>query len=463
MLFSQFKRTIDHYQLLKKGDRLIVGVSGGMDSMVLLHLFNAYREVLNLFLIIAHVNHGLRPEESNREAELVREESERLGLPFEYGEFDVKRFKKEEGLSLQDAARRVRFHFFYDLLKKHHAQKIALGHHADDQVETILLRWIRGSGLQGLKGMLPIREGKVIRPLLEVWRSEIESFAHEKKIPYLIDSSNLKKDYLRNRIRLSLIPWMEKEFQPNFKKTLLRSSALLRDENDYLEKGAEEAYQKLVHQEGDGFFFRFSEYRSLHQAIQWRVIIRILKNIYQGELKGGKCEWSMVHQIYQALQASSPSFYIELPDGILGEKRYDHVFLRKGKIERLPPFEIKLVCPGRTFVEPLKREVLIEETDQDEFQRASKDPNIAFIDYGSLRFPLVLRNFRSGDRFHPLGTKGSQKIKEFFIDHKIPKFERSNIPLLVSGEIIAWIVGYRIDERVKITDKTQRVLKIRMI
>ena len=167
MLLNQVKRTIDRHHLLEKDDRLIVGVSAGVDSMVLLHLLNTFREAFDLSLIVAHVNHGLRPEESEREAELVQKESERLGIPFEYGQFNVKEFQKLRGFSPQEAARRIRFHFFYDLLQKHRAQKIALGHNAEDQVETILLRLLRGSGLQGLKGILPIREGKVIRPLLE--------------------------------------------------------------------------------------------------------------------------------------------------------------------------------------------------------------------------------------------------------------------------------------------------------
>src|SRR3989304_3345534 len=268
MLFNRIKRAIDRYHLLEKGERLIVGVSAGVDSMVLLHLLNAYREAFDLSLIIAHINHGLRPEESEREAELVHKESERLGLPFEYAQFDVKEFQKLGGLSRQDAARRIRFRFFHDLLQKHDAQKIVLGHNADDQVETVLLSLIRGSGLQGLKGILPIRGGKVIRPLLEVWREEIESYALEKRIPFFIDSSNLKGDYLRNRIRLSLIPLIEKEYQPNFKETLLRTSSILREENNYLERGAEEEYQKIVREEKDTLSFKFSEYQSLHQAIQ---------------------------------------------------------------------------------------------------------------------------------------------------------------------------------------------------
>ena len=463
MLFNQVKRTIDHYHLLEKGDRLIVGVSGGVDSMVLLHLLNAYREVFDLSLIVAHVNHGLRPEESAKEAELVQKESARLGCPFEYGQFNVKEFQKLGGLSPQDAARRIRFHFFYDLLQKHHAQKIALGHNADDQVETVLLRLIRGSGLQGLKGILPIRGRKVIRPLLEVWRGGIESFAIEKKIPFLIDSSNLKNDYLRNRIRLALIPLIEREYQPSFKETLLRTSSILREENDYLERGAEEAYQRIIQEERDTLFFKFSEYQSLHQAIQGRVLKKILRRIYDWEMIREEGEWSDVHKIYQKMHQSSPSFLLELPYGVRVEKRYDIVLLGKGGVKPFPPFEVELISPGRTFIEEIGKEVVVEEAERDKFKNYNGSSNTALMDYESLRFPLKMRNFRPGDRFHPLGVRGTQKLKDFFINHKVPRFERPNVPLLISGEMIAWIAGYRIDERVKVTEKTIKVLKVMVV
>lgn len=463
MLLYRVKRTIDRYGLLEEGDRLIVGVSAGVDSMVLLRLLNAYREAFHLSLIVAHVNHGLRPEESEKEAELVQKESERLGLPFEYGQFNVKEFQKLGGLSPQDAARRIRFHFFYDLLRKHRAQKIALGHHADDQVETVLLRLIRGSGLQGLKGILPIREERVIRPLLETWRGEIESFALEEKIPFLVDSSNLKKDYLRNRIRLSLIPLIEGDYQPNFKEILLRTSILLRGENDYLERGAEEAYEKIVREEKDTLSFKFSEYRSLHQAIQWRVTRRILGKIYDRGMVMEEEEWSDVQKIYQKLRSSSPSFLLELTHGVWLEKRYDIVSVGKGGENAFPPFEVELIFPGRTFIEEIGKEVVIEETDVDEFRRTGGSLDTAFMDLETLRFPLKMRNFRPGDRFCPLGVKGSQKLKDFFIDHKVPKFERPKIPLLTSEEMIAWIVGHRIDERVKVTEKTNKILKVKVV
>jgi tRNA(Ile)-lysidine synthase len=464
MLLEQVKRTIDRYHLLDKGDRLIVGVSAGVDSMVLLHLLNTYRQEFDLSLIVAHINHGLRPKESEKEAELVQKESERLGLTFEYGQFNVKEFQKVGGISLQDAARKIRFHFFNVLLQKYNANKIALGHNADDQVETVLLRLMRGSGLKGLKGMLPIREGRVIRPLLEVWRREIESFAEEMKIPYLLDSSNLKKNYLRNRLRLTLIPLIEKEYQPNFKKIVLKTSTILREENDYLERGAEEAYQKIVREEKDALSFKFSEYQFLHPAIQWRIIQKMLGRIYSGETVIEEREGMEVDQIYKKFHQLLPSFFIELPHGVSLEKRYDLVLIGKGWVKPVPPFEVELISPGRNYVEEIKREVVIEETSRDDkFKDLYGLPDIALLDYQSLQFPLKMRNFRPGDRFRPLGVKGTQKLKEFFIDHKIPKFERPRILLLISGEMIAWVVGYRIDERVKVTEKTQRILKVEVI
>ena len=464
MLLEQVKRTIDRYHLLDKGDRLIVGVSAGVDSMVLLHLLNTYRQEFDLSLIVAHINHGLRPKESEKEAELVQKESERLGLTFEYGQFNVKEFQKVGGISLQDAARKIRFHFFNVLLQKYNANKIALGHNADDQVETVLLRLMRGSGLKGLKGMLPIREGRVIRPLLEVWRREIESFAEEMKIPYLLDSSNLKKNYLRNRLRLTLIPLIEKEYQPNFKKIVLKTSTILREENDYLERGAEEAYQKIVREEKDALSFKFSEYQFLHPAIQWRIIQKMLGRIYSGETVIEEREGMEVDQIYKKFHQLLPSFFIELPHGVSLEKRYDLVLIGKGWVKPVPPFEVELISPGRNYVEEIKREVVIEETSRDDkFKDLYGLPDIALLDYQSLQFPLKMRNFRPGDRFRPLGVKGTQKLKEFFIDHKIPKFERPRILLLISGEMIAWVVGYRIDERVKITENTQKVLKVKVM
>jgi tRNA(Ile)-lysidine synthase len=462
MLLNQVRRAIERYHLLEQGNRVIVGVSGGIDSMVLLRLLSTLRLDLNLFLVVAHVNHGLRPEESEKEAALVRAESERLGLPFEYGKFDVREFQRTRKLSAQDAARKIRLHFLNHLLLKYDAQKIALGHTADDQVETFLLRLIRGAGLRGLKGMLPVREGKVIHPLLDVWRRDIESFAKENGIAFLLDSSNLERNYLRNRLRLDLIPLIEKEYQPGFREVVARTTTLLREEDDYLEEKAGEAYLRVVHEEKNHLSFRFSEYRSLHKAIQWRVLRKMLERFCRGEkmMEDGELD---LDSIYRRLTRQS-SFAMSLPCDVSLEKRYDAVCLKKGRPKPPPPFAVEIISPGRTAIAEIGIEVVIEEmTREDRLGDLKGAPDVALLDYHRLRFPLKMRNFRPGDRFQPLGLKGTQKVKQFFIDRKVPRFERPNVPLLISGETIAWVVGHRIDERFKVTEKTRKILRVEVL
>ena len=432
--------------------------------MVLLYLLHALRRPFDLELIVAHVNHGFRPDEAEKEAELVRSESERLGLLFEYGRFDVKAFQKAGGWSPQDAARRIRFRFFNDLLKKHSARKIALGQNADDQVETVLLRLMRGAGLSGLKGMLPIREGKVVRPLLEVWRSEIESYARANNIPYLVDSSNLKKEYVRNRVRLDLIPLIEKEIQANVKRVILKASTIFREEDDCLDRAAEEAYRKIIRHEKATVSLSASEFQTLHKAIQWRVVRKMLARVRSEETGSEEDEWPEMDSVCEKLIHPSASFRTNLPCGLFLEKRYDEVFVGRGKRFPTPPFEVELVVPGRTSIQEIGKDVVSEEVARnDHVGMIETTPETALLDYDRIRLPLKMRNFRPGDRFQPLGVRGTQKVKEFFIDHKVPVFERSSIPFLVSAEGIAWIVGYRIDDRFKITDRTQKILKVQVV
>jgi len=174
-------------------------------------------------------------------------------------------------------------------------------------------------------------------------------------------------------------------------------------------------------------------------------------------------EWSDVHQIHQRLRKPPPSFILELSRGLWIEKQYDIVKLGRGGVKPFPPFEVELIFPGHTFIEEIGKEIVIEDVNRDHFGDYKESLTMAFMDYESLQFPLKVRNFRPGDRFRPLGVKGTQKVKEFFIDHKIPRFERPKVPLIISGEMIAWVVGYRIDDRVKVTEKTKKVLKVKVV
>ncbi len=461
MLIESFKRTIERYRLLDRGDRVVVGVSGGVDSMVLLHLLCAFRENYSLSPIVAHVNHGLRPEESPSEAKLVERVAGGFGLPFEQVQFDTREFQRRSKLSLQDAARRLRFHFFRELLTKYGAQKIALGHNADDQVETVLIRLLRGSGPKGLKGMTPIRRGGVIHPLLESWRGQIEKYATFHHIPFLQDSSNLKPTYLRNRIRRDLIPLLEKEYQPNLKFLLQKTSRLMRDVDDFLEKEADKAYRQMVREERETLSFSLATYREHHPAVRWRLILKMLQRMDSNQEAPEEGEPPSTAMICDRLHGSEPCVLLELPAGATMERCYETVYLRKGKVEPTAPFEMEVASPGITALREVGKEVIIEVVDRRGSSLGLREspPHVAFFDFHRLHFPLRMRNFRPGDRFQPLGVKGTQKLKEFFVDHKIPRHERRNVPLLLSGEVIAWVVGYRIDERVRVTEKTEKVLR----
>ncbi len=461
-LIEKVRRTIDHYGLLSRGDQVIAGISGGVDSMVLFHILHSLRQDFSLTLVIAHLNHGLRPEESEKEAELVRRESARYGLPFEYKTFDVKKVQRSGGLSIQEAARRVRFQFFNELLQKYGGGKIALAHHADDQVETILLRLLRGAGLTGLKGILPFREGRIIRPLLEVWKEEIETYAKENSILYLTDSSNLKLDYLRNQIRLKLIPFIERNFQSNFRRTIFRTTNLLREENDFIEQEAEKAYRLLVHKKEKEIAFSFSSYQALHPALQWRVLQLALRDL-ENRWNRDEARGLDVNLIYKKLKEPRPSLLLELSRGISFEKRYDEITLKKGRPKMIPSFEIELNVPGRTFLEEIDREIEAEVIPWDNSNRIDESQKVAFLDFERLDFPLKVRNLRPGDRFQPMGCGGTQKLKKFLIDHKVPEIDRPGIPLIISGKTIAWVGEYRIDERFKVTPYTRNVLRLKII
>jgi tRNA(Ile)-lysidine synthase len=259
---------------------------------------------------------------------------------------------------------------------------------------------------------------------------------------------------------LDLIPLIEKEYQPNFKELILKTSAFLREEDECLERKAEEAYHRLIRKENGAISFKFSEFQSLHNPIRWRVIQRLLGEVYDGETWEEEA-WFAIDPVYKRLKHPPSSFLTELPHGVCFEKRYDRVMLKKSRVKLIPPFEAEILASGHTLIEEIEREVWVEELDgkarQEDLPHSSE---IAFLDYQKLQFPLRMRNFRPGDRFQPLGVRGEQKLKEFFIDHKVPRYERPGVPLLISGEKVVWVVGHRISDKVKVDEETIKILRV---
>jgi tRNA(Ile)-lysidine synthase len=228
------RKTIQKYDMLQLGDRVVVGVSGGADSVALLHALWELRGDFHLSLMVAHLDHGLRPE-GEKEANFVRKLAGKLGAPFHCRKADVGSYQKEKGLTVQEAAREVRYTYFSEVAKKNRASKIALGHTADDQAESIIMRILRGSGTRGLSGIPPVRNGLYIRPLIEVWREEIESFLKGKRILYLTDPSNKSLHYLRNRVRHELLPVL-RQYNPRVRQVLVQMADLFRAEEEFWQK-----------------------------------------------------------------------------------------------------------------------------------------------------------------------------------------------------------------------------------
>ncbi len=454
---GKVRRAVERYRMIQEGDTVIVGVSGGIDSVVLLHVLMTLRDEYDLSLVVAHLDHGVRGEESRRDAEFVRDLAHGLGLPLETAVADVPALAKRKHTSIQEAARKARYDFYEKVRKKYGGQKIATGQTADDQAETILMRVIRGAGLRGLKGIPPVRGGVYIRPLIETSREDVERVAREQGLSYVSDSSNIKGIYLRNRVRHDLIPQLEREYNPNIRMGLTRMASILAREDNFMDRKAEEAAAGLMEGGGEEVALDIPKLKAYHEAIRFRVLQKALAIVLGGDLR--RITTAHLDGIYGLITRCSPNKVLCLPEGIYAEKHYTKLFIRRGKPPAVFPFEYIVDVPGVTILEGLGKKLVTR------IERANKgipvngDPNVAYLDDDRLVYPLALRSHEKGDRFVPLGMKHAKKLKDFFIDSKVPRVLRRRIPLLVSGGTIAWVVGYRPSECFKLTEASKRALR----
>lgn len=460
MFLQKVLSAITRYDLLKPKDEVVVAVSGGPDSVALTRILVSLIKDYKIGLHLAHLNHLLRGEEAEADVVFVRSLAGQLGLELTVEEIDVARIAKKERLSIQQAAREVRYDFLKRTAEKRGANRIALGHHLDDQVETILMRLIRGSGPQGLRGIPPKREIApdliLIRPLIEISPAEIKQYLEEEKLSYRLDSSNLKRDYLRNKIRLDLLPGLL-ELNPDFKHTLLRISSLWERDNDYLEEVAEKQLNKVILEGKEGESrLDLIRFNSLPAAIRSRIIRRILT-----ETRGTKSSFSFQHveDLLHLAEFGPAQGRLDLP-GVVVKREYNVLKLgrRREKRRRQENFFEYSFLPGEK-VELSEIGKVVETKILDDFPaKISKDRSKVYLDLEQIRPPLMVRTRCPGDRFSPLGMKGTKKIKDLFIDLKIRQEERDQTPILLDRKGIIWVAPYQISDRVKVTAKTKKVL-----
>jgi tRNA(Ile)-lysidine synthase len=454
-ILTRVKETIDRYHMIEPGDSVGVAVSGGIDSVALLDILASIKDQLHISLTVLHLNHGIRGAEALRDQRFVQDLSERYALPYLGTVADCPGYRKEHSLSLQQAARELRYRFFDEACQTHGLDKVAIGQTADDQAETVLMRLIRGGGARGLKGIPPLR-GPYIRPLIEVWRDELLHYARRKGLAFVQDSSNQKETYLRNRIRHSLLPALQ-GYNPSIKQRLLHLAQVLGEDTSFLEELADEVAQGIITATDKEVSIAIPALLALPAALQARVIQRAFASLASGDL----LEYPHVKGIMALIQEQGGSKGMPLPCGYEAIRTYDRLLM--GRKETPAPGiagEIDLLIPGKTRLDGLGVE--IEATVYQGSPHPASDPKAAYLDFQQLTFPLRCRTFQPGDSFIPLGMNTLKKLKNFFIDLKIPRADRFKIPLVISGKDICWVAGLRIDERYRIKEGTKKSLRMAM-
>jgi tRNA(Ile)-lysidine synthase len=443
------------------GARLVVAVSGGPDSVCLLHILASLKDELCLSLHIAHLDHQLRAESAS-DACYVKSLAASLDIPATLGRIDVQAFRLEKKLSLEEAARTKRYEFLGEVSEKFGTGYIAIGHTQDDHLETILLHIIRGTGTRGLVGLKPLTpwtiEGRritLVRPMLEITRRETQNYCQELDLNPRLDKTNLLLTSLRNKIRLKLLP-MLKSYNTGFGEALLRLSENAREEHEYLDSQALIFWDRVVQRQGDIIRLDKEVLVSLPPVLQRYLLRRVIERLL-GTLKD--IESRHIEEIMSALSWATGR-HIDLPYGLVFTVDYDNYWL--GRAEDIPtPFPLfagqyHLNVPGTTDVPGWRVNAM--------FVQGSSGQGVnglaADLDAEKTGQGLIVRTRQPADRFQPLGMTNIKKLGEFMVDAKIPRRWRADIPVVASMEQIIWLVGYRLDERVKVTPQTKRVLRL---
>ena len=457
-MIKKVLKTIEKYKLIDKKDRVVAALSGGPDSTALLVALTQIAKQLCFDIIVAHYNHGLRGTNSDEDEKYSQKLAKKMGLIFVSGKMDPK--LRQKGVSPEDFYRQQRYQFLNNVAEDYNAQKIALGHNIQDQAETVLLNLLRGSGLEGLRGILPIREGKFIRPLIEVSRSEIIDFLSAAEISYCQDSSNESDIYLRNKIRLKLIPYLKEKFNPAIVKNLAQMAEILRQDDDFIRNSVQEALESTyIQNQPDGISLNIEYVKGLAPAIRSRLFKEILE-IMIPEKNG--FSFSNIKALEKLAQTKESGKRLSLPLGIEAKREYDKLILTRDNASLSQvDYGYPVNIPGIIHVKETNRTISIEKTFRDKMDLQSK--NKVYLDLDKIQQPIILRNRRDGDRFQPLGMKGRQKIKSLFINQKISRDKRNEVMLLVGQDSVIWIENMHLSDRVKISPQTINILVLEIM
>ena len=481
-------KTIESSKMLKRSDRILISISGGPDSTFLTHLLYLLRPALNLTLFGFCLDHMTRNGESAKDAMFVKKICKELDIRLFAEKIDAAKWCRLKKFSFQEGARKIRIEKLLEISGKNNIEKIATGHNADDNVETFFMNLLRGAGTRGLSGIKPVA-GKFIRPLIEIPREDIISYLNKKKISYCVDRTNVENIYFRNKIRNVLMPFTSKYFGRSFKKNISRLSGILRDEDDFLKQYAaaivkDMASIKFSENNGKPVFIKMPvlKIKEEWEAVRRRIIMSAIEMI-SGDLKdisfkniedilkicvpGGESkivrpeEKIRVFKIGDYIYFANAGYVKCLPDEFVQFiKNSERV--KTGKKEEKKEKEVKIGT--RLKLDDFNMELYTEilKYDKGKIKINETKTTEAFLDYAKIKLPVKVRRREKGDKFSPLGMSGKEKLQDFFIDNKIPVHLRRLIPVFIDKEKIIWVGKYRIDNRVRVTDKTKEVLHLKL-
>jgi tRNA(Ile)-lysidine synthase len=470
-IFSAVRHTIAESNMIAPHENVLVGVSGGMDSVALLHVLLQLVPALSVRLGVAHLNHGLRGKEADRDAEFVASLAHRLQLPFHGHVDNALRYQKQHRVSLEEAARRLRYAFFDTVCAQHGYQKVALGHHADDNAELILMQLIRGAGMASLAGIPPIRDATIVRPFIRLYRQQIADYCRSAGISFVTDQTNFDRRFLRNRIRHELIPALRKDYNPAVVQSLNRLSDIVREELRWTDDLCEAQFRLVaINVEAGRVVLSLNGIRHCPIALRRRIIRKTIA-LVKGDIR--RIAFVHIDAVLQLIAVGPDGGCLHLPDRVLVRINGSELIVARKAMDLRavsrpaapsPRFSYTVRTPSTqpltVFVpEAGVRVVFSSFTTSNPGELRGAGQQQAFFDMDKLQFPMTVRNAQAGDRFSPLGAGGTQKVKKYFIDHKVPEKQRANCPLLVSAGQIVWLVGHRIAETAKVTLATDRVLK----
>ena len=449
--------------LTPPGGRVVVGVSGGGDSLALLLVLAVLREALAVELTAVYVDHGLRPEEAAVEADLVAAVAAGLKVVFRSGTLPVRAHAREQGLSVEAAGRELRYGFLQQVAGEVGGAVVAVAHHADDQAEELLLRLIRGTGRAGLSGMAARNDQGVIRPFLNFPKARLTDYLQERHIAWREDSSNTDPRFLRNRVRLELLPLLERSFNPAIRAGLLRTGRILAAEDELLDELAGRLFREVVvaPRSGEELTVDVARLAAAHPALQRRALELVLLEL------PAPVRFQYIEDLRELAGGSSGELH--LPEGLRvvkagGQLRFSYPAGRvrqRGELAApgMTPFALAIAGPGLWPLSPLGN-LLVEllETPPPAVELVAGGCD--YLDAATVPFPWRARTIQPGDRFHPLGAPGGRKVADFLGDRKVPRAERDRLVILEGGGRIVALVGQRIDHSCRLTATTTKVLKV---